>query len=146
MTFIADLASTTQYVYLAFRWQTSSIKKVTDTQWTRTKISVSKSMFSKGLTRLFDYDFGGEATCRTLWTGSFHFFYRFLVKRTKNKIISCPLCLFSVWKILILPENDSWFFLFLVKWPKTNKKKWNKPDWTIFKPVLSQRALELKQS
>ena len=33
--------------------------------------------------------------------------FRFSVKVTKNKKISCPICLFSVLKIRILPKNDS---------------------------------------
>ena len=62
-----------------------------------------------------------KAYCRV------HSIYRFLVKVTKNEKINCPVCLFYIWKIRILPENDSWFFPFLVT---LTKKRKTKMEWT----------------
>ena len=62
----------------------------------------------------------------TLLSSSFHFslfvFWSKWLKTIKFKS-SCPVCLFSVQKISILPENDSWFFHILVTLTKKSKKK-----------------------
>ena len=53
------------------------------------------------------------------------FVFRFLVKVTKNEKVSCPVCLFFVQKIRILPVILS-FLVTLSK--KRKRKKWNELD------------------
>ena len=59
-------------------------------------------------------------------------FFVFLVKVTKNEKVSCHVCLFSVKKIHTLPENERWFFRFLVK---VTKKLKTKNGWTRHKSI-----------
>ena len=62
---------------------------------------------------------------RLIWTLYFLSNWLFLLLYPVHSIfrfkICCPVCLFSVQKIRILPENDSWFW----------NKKWNEPDMAL---------------
>ena len=84
-------------------------------------------------------------------SGSFHFlFFVFWPKKwqkTQKSQLSC-LFIFSIKKIHILPENDSWFFLFFGHFDqKTKNEKWNEPDNRneSFSSVISFHFLPYRQ-